>query len=338
MEDDLGFRAFPRDFSKGIFKGGTEPKELAYRTRGGMPGSAMPTSDIETDQDLWAVVHYVGSLIEPGAQEKVTQRRLTIAANLVGQPLGSDPMAEIWEQLDPTYVALMPLWWRNERVEGVEVRAAHDGNNLAIHLSWKDPTRNQGQLHVTTFGDAAALQFSREEDPPFFGMGDADAPVNIWQWKGAWESDLATFGDISQAYPRALMDHDLSLKQLQPSKGANVATDVKERDPTFYPGWGAGNLNSDPHRPGSVEDANAKGLGSVHAQAAGGQNVQGKGVWKEGVWRVVFLRSLSPSERGDVEFQAGERVRVGFAIWDGESGDRDGQKSVTIWHDLSLGS
>jgi hypothetical protein len=27
---------------------------------------------------------------------------------------------------------------------------------------------------------------------------------------------------------------------------------------------------------------------------------------------------------------------VGFAVWDGSAGDRDGKKSVTIWQELVL--
>jgi len=43
MEDDLGFRAFPRDYTKGILKGGVETGQIAYRILGGMPDSAMPS-------------------------------------------------------------------------------------------------------------------------------------------------------------------------------------------------------------------------------------------------------------------------------------------------------
>ncbi len=55
MEDDLGFRAFPRDFSKGILKGGVEAGQIAYRILGGMPGSAMPSTDFRTGEDMWAI-------------------------------------------------------------------------------------------------------------------------------------------------------------------------------------------------------------------------------------------------------------------------------------------
>ena len=66
------------------------------------------------------------------------------------------------------------------------------------------------------------------------------------------------------------------------------------------------------------------------------QIVQGKGARHNGAWRVVFLRRLSPRSTGDVAFRPGQSVRIAFAVWDGSQGDRDGQKSVTIWHDLAV--
>ena len=263
---------------------------------------------------MWAMVHYVRSLIELGAQERVEQRRRQLRAARVSQPLPGDPSDAEWERIDPTFVALMPLWWRDDRVEGVEVRAAHDGENLAIHLSWNDTAENADQLHVTAFGDGAAVQLSNDNDPPFFGMGDAAARVNIWHWKSAWEDNRPSFPDITKAYPRALMDFDMSAKEIQPSQGAHLVSEVKDRDPIFYSGWGGGNLLSNPERPSVVEDLNAQGLGTVHSQTLRNQSVQDSGVWNEGGWRVVFVRPLSASGSGDVAFRTGESVRIAFDV------------------------
>jgi hypothetical protein len=186
------------------------------------------------------------------------------------------------------------------------VRAAWDDRNVAVALTWTDPSDNQEQAHVTEFGDAAALQFSSASDPPFFGMGDAAGLVNIWMWKAAWEKD-----QVSSNRPP---------EEARPS----------------YAGWAAGNLISSPNRPSPVENLNAKGFGTLHSQGWGGQSVRGKGAWKDGTWRVVFLRSLDPPTRNDVRFRSGRAMPVAFAVWDGNQGDRNGQKSVTIWHDLTL--
>ena len=336
MEDDLGFRAFPRDFTSGIFKGSPEPKELAARFMGGMPGTPMPSTDFRSPDDLWATVHYVLSIVQPGAQERVTQHRQTITAKKTAELPANDPASPAWNQVQPTYLALMPLWWRDERVEGVNVRAVHDGQNLAIELSWKDPTENAEQSHVTTFTDGAAMQFSTASDPPFFGMGDAGDLVNIWMWKAVWQRDLVTGNQALQAYSNAMMTFDMAVKKIGPTAAAQVPSKLDDRDPRFYSGWGAGNLISDPKRPSPVENLNAKGFGTLHSQGMGGQMVRGTGIWKDGEWRVVFVRPLKAQGKGDIEFRPGRSARIGFAIWDGEHRDRDGQKSVTIWHDLAL--
>jgi DMSO reductase family type II enzyme heme b subunit len=327
MEDDLGFRAYPRDFTRGIFKGGVDSNDLAYRILGGMPGTAMPNSEFKSPGELWAVVHFVRSLVTPGAQERVVQQRRTVTAQRVGQLPGN------WDQVEPTYIALMPLWWRDERVEGVEVRAVHDGANLAIELAWKDLSENREQAHAATFGDGAALQFSGDADPPFFGMGEARGVVNIWMWKAAWENDLVTHAD---PYPRAMMSFNMAVKRLGPTAASQVPSQLDDRDPKFYGGWAAGNLISNPHRNGSVENLHAQGFGTLQSPGLAGQMVRGKGAWKDGRWRVSFERSLAAAGKGDVEFRPGQSVRVGCAVWDGQSGDRNGQKSVTIWHDLAL--
>jgi hypothetical protein len=49
--------------------------------------------------------------------------------------------------------------------------------------------------------------------------------------------------------------------------------------------------------------------------------------------------SLSPVEQPTgraLTLTPGSTIPVGFAIWNGAAGDRDGKKSVTIWQDLTL--
>jgi hypothetical protein len=45
---------------------------------------------------------------------------------------------------------------------------------------------------------------------------------------------------------------------------------------------------------------------------------------------------LDSGREGEVRFESGQTVHVALAVWDGNVGDRNGQKSVTIWHRLKL--
>jgi DMSO reductase family type II enzyme heme b subunit len=50
----------------------------------------------------------------------------------------------------------------------------------------------------------------------------------------------------------------------------------------------------------------------------------------------MFRRTLKPTGQGSVALQTGSTVPVGFAVWNGNAGDRDGKKSVTIWQELKI--
>ena len=66
------------------------------------------------------------------------------------------------------------------------------------------------------------------------------------------------------------------------------------------------------------------------------QNVQGHGIWRDGHWNVVFVRSLKSRDDDDVKFALEKTVPVAFAIWDGENRDRNGRKVISNWYQLSL--
>ncbi len=85
-----------------------------------------------------------------------------------------------------------------------------------------------------------------------------------------------------------------------------------------------------------MENPLAGGGGTITAHGHANQPVRGAGQWHKGLWRVAFTRALSPQSDGDVTLSGGQGVNVGFAVWNGAEMDRNGQKSVTIWHRLEL--
>lgn len=339
LKDDLEYPLFARDFTQGIFKGGSTGKDLAARLICGIPGTPMPSfkDTLKDPADLWAVIHYVQGFIAQGAQERVEQRQKSIeAVRVVDEGIG-DPISPAWLKAKPTWVSLMPLWWRDERVEGVEVRVLQNATKVAFMLTWRDVTKNDLALLQTAFGDGAAVQFSPSVEPPFFAMGEKTQPVNIWSWKAAWESDMPAYQDVQNAHPNIIVDWYDSMQN--PPRGRHTPVSefpTNQHDPTYLTGWGAGNVVSHPVRASSVEDLNAAGFGTLTNQGRGAQSVTGKARWSDGTWQVVFVRDIAASEAGDILFRAGQTMSVGFAVWDGAAGDRNGQKSVTIWHNLKL--
>lgn len=66
------------------------------------------------------------------------------------------------------------------------------------------------------------------------------------------------------------------------------------------------------------------------------QAVVAFGRYQTGSYSVQFTRELHTGRDQSVSLRPGSRTAVGFALWNGSAGDRDGKKSVTIWQELYL--
>jgi DMSO reductase family type II enzyme heme b subunit len=78
------------------------------------------------------------------------------------------------------------------------------------------------------------------------------------------------------------------------------------------------------HADGTAELLAAEGFGTLTVQPDGG--VQAKGVWKNGVWRVVVSRTAAELPM--------DSMPVAFAVWNGEGAERDGLKRLSAWQTL----
>lgn len=338
MTDNAGFPIKPRDLTAGIFKGSSESQDLYYRVVAGLPGSPMPSyAGVYADEQLWDLIHYVQSLVPPGVEGRVRLRHQTVQARRVRGDIPSNPSADVWNTAQPVYVAVTPLWWRDQRLEGLEVKALHNGKALAFHCSWDDPTRDDSLVGQQAFSDGVAVQLSTEPDPPFFGMGGDHGAVAIWHWKAAWQQDLPGWQDIEAAYPDAAVDWYPGQRDYRHGEAFEVReAKTTSQDPLYMAGWGAENPLSTPTRTSSAEEAVAKGLGTLTSKPLPMQRVQATGEWREGRWRVVLQRPLAPAKDSDLVLRPGQKVSVAFAVWDGQAKDRDGQKSVSMWNTLNL--
>jgi cytochrome c oxidase cbb3-type subunit 2 len=333
QRDDEGFPTRPRDLTAGVFKGSPDPIALYRHIVAGIPGSPMPTSDWAYGADAWHLVHYVLSLSSETQRQRVEMKKFTIPAVRV-DTLPDHPDSGVWGAATPVNLHMMPLWWRSDRPEEVTVRALHNGTDIAMLMVWQDDTNDQAALRPQDFRDAAAVQFSITPNPPFFAMGERNAPVNLWMWKSERQADLEpAFQDLEKVYPNLGIDSYPNLLRSpveQPMRNALTL----ESDPTFVTAWGAGNIVADPTRPSAVEDLTARGFGTLRARPRTDQLVEARGVYGTGSYRVMFHRPLAA--RGRESLRPGAAVPVAFAVWDGSAGDRDGKKSVTVWQELRL--
>lgn len=338
MKDNQGFPLKPRDLTSGLFKGESTSEALYDRLTAGLPGTPMPSyQDALTQEQIWELIHYVQTLSEKNTGERLRLRRNQIQAKKIIGELPLDPSRKEWQAVEPLFVALTPLWWRDNRIVGVEVRALHNGKQIAFLLSWADPTQDRSTAKPQLFSDGAAVQFSSEKDPPFFGMGGAEGAVHIWNWKASWQEETKSWEDIETVYPHTATDWYESDRSYEHGKPFETRESKAEfHDPLFMTAWGARNPLSGPARKSGFEEARAQGIGSLTAEQAEPSRGEAKGIWENGQWQLVFQREMRAGGSEDIKFKPGDSLSVAFAVWDGSAGDRDGQKSVSIWNELKI--
>jgi mono/diheme cytochrome c family protein len=337
--DDSGMLVRPRNLTRGIFKSGRDPRQLYARTRLGLPGSPMPGSpDSGTPEDVVAVVQYVLSLSDPTLQTRAEHKRTLLTARRAKKPLADVIPEEEWAAASAIAVAVTPLWWRDYDEPDLSVSALHDGETLAIRLRWRDRTHNRAAIRPQDFEDMAAVQLFTGSPEPFLGMGAAGKPVDLWLWNPSIEAKPGDFADVDTAYPNMAVD-------LYPFErpGAGPRSHALDRQPAEYiTARQAGNLRSDPQHDFTASNLHAGGFGSATMRPRASQLVHAHGEYKgkegdqDAGWTVVFRRSLAVPADGGIGLAAGERLAVAFALWDGAAKDRNGQKLVSIWHDLQL--
>ncbi len=345
--DSEGYPVPPRSFVNGIFKGGSEGYQLYARVIKGIKGTPMPSSEgVYNDDEVWDLVHYVQSLAKVGAQERAQLRQGTLVAPKTVGPLPPGPLDTAWNQARPLYVGLTPLWWTEDRVEGLVVQALHNDKELALRFSWLDPTLDERAVRQDEFRDAVAIQFALSSDPPFY-MGDAGehGGVNIWMWKADRQKNIATgYQDVDAAFPNRAIDmypeQDYHLVDMSVTEWPHEVVTKHSRE--FITAWGAGNLVANPTLTTPVECLTARGPGTLSGKPANVQLVQGQAAYERGVWYVQMQRSMPllqdhEHDQGDERaFGSGDYLPVSFGIWDGSAGDRDGKKNISIWQKLVI--
>ena len=311
-----------RDFTAGIFKGGSTHADIVRRIVGGLPGSPMPATSLDNQNQVAMLAAYVRSLIRPGAEERVVQRRRTVPVMRLRGEVPSDPEDPAWARTRGVWVALMPLWWRDLRVDGVVVRALHNGETISFRLTWRDTARDDDLLGAQSFSDSAAIEVSVERDPPLFAMGATGQPVDIALWRAAWEADAHAASGVRERYPNMLDD-------AFPER----LGDLNEQSLTAR---ALGNSVALPARPAGAEALMAEGFGTVGPRKHDASSWTARGTWSDGYWDVVFSRSMAAEIEGEPALLPGLSAFLAFAVWDGAFFDRNGQKSVSVWHRVEV--
>jgi mono/diheme cytochrome c family protein len=321
--DDDGTPTRPRDFSKGIFKGGGDRAQLFARISLGLPGTPMPALPHLKPNEIDDLIALVQTYAPAEVQQRTRHRRTTLMAKRVATLDASDPYATAWETVPAQQLLVTPIWWRDQPDPDLRVQAAHDGTTLFIRLSWHDAVANEVLARPEDFEDMASVQLFKGEREPFFGMGTKEQAIDLWLWRASWRKPPDTSTSILDDYPFELPIYKSLLKGQKPP-------------PDFLTARAAGNLQANADRARQATHLAARGFGTTTVRPKSSQLVAAKGDWKDGRWTVLLSRPMAVDTKDGVGLKAGDGCSIALAIWDGQHRDRDGQKLVSIWHDLKL--
>jgi mono/diheme cytochrome c family protein len=322
----------PRDFTRGIFKGGRDPRQLYARIILGMPGSPMPSSSQLKPQEAGDIINFVLSLSDAASQERVEHRRRQLTAKHVPDELPPEIPEGAWQSAGEVPIVVSPLWWRDYADPELRVAALHDGKSVALRLTWLDATKNDQAVRPQDFEDMAAVQLYKGSPEPFLGMGAAGKGLDVWLWRAGWAAKPGEAADVETVYPNMAVDsYPFERKGDGPRPHA-----ADQQDKEFLTAHAAGNQLADPSKPLSAGNLEAQGFGTLTMRPRASQAVKAGAAWKDGRWTVVLRRPLDVGAGNGVVLGPGDSLSVAFALWDGEARDRNGQKLVSIWHDLRL--
>jgi DMSO reductase family type II enzyme heme b subunit len=333
MVDDEKMPTRPRDFTLGIFKGNHDPASLYRRIAYGMPGTPMPGSSTMTPQQMVELVHYIRSLSTEEQRQAAIPMRLALVARHV-ETIPQNAEERDWALSDPVHLRTTPLWWRDDADSGLSVQAVHDGQTIAVRLSWRDESRDEHALRSETFEDAVAMQLYQGNAEPFLGMGAATSPVDVW----FWDADRQSGADaVESSYPNAVVDvFPFSEPAVASADLSRPGARMADQPDVSLPARASGNLIVPANDESGGTSLHVGGPGSVTFRVPQSQLVRAHGTWSDGRWNVVMTRSLAVSDEDGLSLRPGARASVAFAVWDGSHRDRDGQKLITIWQDLEI--
>jgi hypothetical protein len=240
-----------------------------------------------------------------------------------GGPL-VDPDAAFWQGAKAVQVTMLPQVVTTPMnptpaVASLTVKAAHNGQWLAVLLEWKDPTKSD-RIVLDEFGDQVAVELPvhyTKEALPSPMMGNPGGRVNIWQWRAAFQHD------IEKGEP--------TVRDLYPHTHVDLYPDEVLRAIDARPYTGALGVDNPISRPrhSAVLDQMAEGWGTmtVHPE----QNADGKGVWRDGIWRVVITHPLVTASEHHMRLQPGDETVIAFAVWDGGNREVGARKAWSAW-------
>jgi DMSO reductase family type II enzyme heme b subunit len=315
----------------------------------------------------------------------MTAGAATIKAVKVKGAIPTDPSSLFWSErygptalkhviidMDPQMIT-NPMW-PNPQTKYVFVKAATNGKEIAVHLEWTDPTRNDIMVRSQQYKDQAAIMFPVKqagEEPPFT-MGGEGERVNIWQWKATWDKEGAgsagnsAMQDVEDQYSYMVMGSG-SYYMFEPDGKLKMNSELKSGQSGSKDSRGKGGVHN-----GGIQDISKRGSmvdfgmgknegvfnpgrathnilsdASMRRSPIEDLNAEGfstlttqanQDVDGKGNWSnnrwAVVFKRALKTKDNNDTQFTGSKTPMAIAIWNGGNKERNGQKAVTQWQTL----
>ncbi|MFN2384577.1 MAG: c-type cytochrome [Gemmatimonadota bacterium] len=327
-EDDHPVRA--ADLTENwLFNGGGSVEAIYTRLLTGLSGTPMPSfadlvdAEVVTEEQLWNVAHYVRSL----APEKPPEVREVVRAARVEGELPAAPGDAAWAGAERYYVPLVgqiiarPRWFA-PTVDGVWVQALHNGREVALRLTWHDPSKSPDSEWGEWGGRVAALMAPELAAP---GAGPAADTTGATVTAGDTLAAPVATGAGASLPDRLVVQFPQRL------------TDGMER-PYFLLGNAkeAVYLWEWASAPDGAREALGRGLGQT-TPLPGAGSLTVSAAYDQGQWQLVIRRPLAAGDSTErLVFEPGRAIPMALFAWDGSNGESGTQGAISSWYFLYL--
>jgi hypothetical protein len=228
----------------------------------------------------------------------------------VSGEIPTDPSAPIWnepERIEVLMTGQVHVAPRNQSptVDLVWIQSVYNDKEIAFRLEWDDRTKN-------TTHDASDERVAKWEAP-----------------------------DPSLTYP-VLYPMAQRLRNVRDAAALQFAVKLPQgpEKPHFFLGDTGKPVNLWTWKADTdtVEEFDARGFKNPAArQADASQQAAGKGVYDDGVWRVVIKRPLTTQDAAnDVQFGPDQLIPVAVHVWDGHNGETGLRRTISSWYFVVL--
>jgi hypothetical protein len=215
-------------------------------------------------------------------------------------------------------------------VSSVEVRAVHNGRDIAFLVRWHDMRAD------TTGRNAPDIEVPRSEEDeqaaPPSGAGEAGSEDDFWGQGGGEPAAPAAAGDdfwgdtgAEAAAPAQATDSFSDAVALQfPSV---LPTGIVK--PYFIFGDATSSVDLWFVDLAAGRETSYVGRGSGDLTPASGDVIEVAAAYDRGEWTVIFKRPLRSTS--GISFAQDQFVPIAFSVWDGHTRERGNKRALSSW-------